>query len=222
MSHHPRLPTKGAVAVGARPYIFALAMALLVLGGIAVASAALQREIGYFTRDPAQTTGEHFYLGILSNLGACVWMFGSAAGLLTWASEDQLHVRSPWLHAGLITFFMGSDDLFLLHEAVWPNVLFLLSENVVAALYLLAIAVFYVMHRSFVRRFGGLIAVPLAVGFWSASKVVDLAWDLQSLLLEDGAKFLGTVTWCTFLICAAIAEPRLRRIDQQRATAVEP
>ena len=48
---------------------FAASAILLVL----LVSNVVDRPVGYFTRDPVSIVDQHFYMGLLSNLGAVAW-----------------------------------------------------------------------------------------------------------------------------------------------------
>jgi hypothetical protein len=186
-----------------KPLLFAYAFAALALVGVVIASRVLGKDIGYFTRDAPSIVEEHFYMGYLSSVGAVIWTAATTVCLLTWYAQGR-SLRSPWLFGGLLSMALGADDIFLLHEAVYPN-LILLNERVVAAIYGAALAAFLYLHRNFVRRHGAFL-LPFAILLFAASQTYDLFWDLRDLLIEDGTKFLGVVSWAAFFIRASLVE----------------
>ena len=136
-----------------------------------------------------------WYIGALSNLGAIVWAVAAVSAALT-ATVVRGRERAMFGAAGAFSFLLLADDLFLLHDAVFPKVG--LSESIVQAVYLVVLAFITVRYRHEM----GLVAVAgvaLTLGFWGASVGMDTFFNNAAVnldqLVEDGLKFLGIVVW---------------------------
>lgn len=177
--------------------------AFLALAGVAVVSRLTRFPLGYFTRDPAQLLEGQWYVGALSNLGCLLWAAGATVCLFSWAvlraQGRAAETRLALLGAGLLTVWLCLDDIYLFHERVLPGRLHL-PEKVVFSIYLLTMAYGLIRFRSVILRADFsllLIAAALFVG----STLSDLTGfpAFGHYLVEDGLKFVGIVSWLTFL-----------------------
>ena len=181
------------------------------------------------TRDPMAVFGGDFYVGIISNVGVLIWCATAtvcffAAGMLGRIGGDRAQ-RSFFLAAGALTAILLMDDLFLVHEQVFPVYLGL-HERLAFGFYLLSIVGFLFVFR---REILGSewLSLLLALGFFAASVVSDVnaihhriaaaAGGGVALLFEDGFKLLGIVTWATYFIREAAY-----RIHEAGAPAAAP
>ena len=149
------------------------------------------------------------YFGAVSNLGIVLWMAGAAICLFAAAviaTADRTDVMARFLLAGgLLTGFLGFDDLFLIHENVLPA--FGVPEIVTYGAYgLLGLSYLVFFWRQiFANRFvmfgvaGALLAASVTID-WVIHN--DAAWRI---LLEDGAKITGITAWVSFHAIAAWA-----------------
>lgn len=167
-----------------------------LFGGFAIALVALAAWLlgepaAVFTREPQQVLNGSFYVGSFSNLGGLIW-FASAA-IMSFAASLKPAERGALVLAALLSWAMGLDDIFMLHDRVYPKLF--LSEPIVVALYFVTAAAIVVrFHRQLARS--TLIGIVITVGFWGLSGVLDLAFNnLGGQLVEDGTKFLGLVVW---------------------------
>lgn len=147
------------------------------------------------------------YFGAVSNLGIVLWMAGASVCLFAAAvivTADRSDVMARFLLAGgLLTGFLGFDDLFLIHENVLPA--FGVPEIVTYGAYgLLGLGYLVFFRRQvFANRFamfgaaGALLAVSVTIDWVIHS---DAAWRI---LLEDGAKITGIAGWTAFHAIAA-------------------
>lgn len=186
-----------------------------LFGGIAIALVALAawllgEPVDVFTREPQQVLNGSFYVGSFSNLGGVIW-FASAA-IMSFAAILKPAERGGLVLAALLTWAMGLDDIFMLHDRVYPKLF--LSEHIVVALYFITIAVIFVrFHRQLSRS--TLIGIVITVGFWGLSGVLDLFFNrMGGQLVEDGTKFLGLVVWAAAWVrqayddVAGLVQPR--------------
>lgn len=194
----------------------------LVLASVALAASATGRPVADFTREPVaalrETTcagAECAYIGFLSNAGLLIWG-GTAsvcllAAFLVRGHRDRRGLAAPFLWLGLLTVVLAVDDAFQVHEGVAPALVDR-GEVLATGAYALALLALLVRYRSFVLRTSfGLVVVSGALFLGSAA--LD-RWLPGLHLLEDGAKFVGIVTWATWLIGTGIAV-----LSRERRTA---
>lgn len=168
----------------------------VLLGGLAIAfvalaAAVLDEPAAVFTREPQQVLQAPFYYGSFSNLGGLVWF--AAAAVLSFAAVLKPSNRGALVAAALLTWAMGVDDVFMLHDRVYPKLF--LDEIVVQVLYFAAIGVIIVRFFRQLDR-STLIGIALTVFFWVLSALLDLLFNnVGGQLAEDGSKFLGIAVW---------------------------
>lgn len=114
--------------------------------------------------------------------------------------------------AALVTWAMGADDIFMLHDRVYPRLY--LNEIVVSALYFGTIGMIVLRYYRQLTS-ATMVGMGLAVLFWVLSAVFDLLLNEMGQLAEDGAKFIGIAIWAAAWIRQAyhdmtrLASPRL-------------
>jgi hypothetical protein len=154
----------------------------------------------------------------VSDLGALLWcagaavcFFGSALLRKAGTGNETREWSSFFLAAGLVTTVLLIDDLFMLHENV-SQVHWRLGEKTIFALY-------GGMFLLFLARFWKRIASTdslvflLACGLLGMSVLFD-QWNepfgdnvpAMRLLLEDGAKLLGILTWLLYFARTCLAQ----------------
>jgi hypothetical protein len=192
-----------------RHLILAGLFGCLAIALVALASWLLDEPAAVFTREPQAVLKGSFYVGSFSNLGGLVW-FGAAA-ILSFAASLKPVDRGALMLAAAVTWAMGLDDVFLLHDRVYPKLH--VEETLVSALYFAAIGVIvWRYYRQLARS--TLAGMAIAVSFWVSSAVFDLFFNDFGQLAEDGAKFIGLVVWAAawtrqaYLDMARQARPR--------------
>ncbi|MDQ5825595.1 MAG: hypothetical protein M3441_15490 [Chloroflexota bacterium] len=194
------------------------APALLVLMAVFASSLKSGIPVSYFLRDAAGTLQVPSYVGLVSNLGALLWcagaavcFFGSVLLRKVGAGEEAREWSSFFLAAGLVTTVLLIDDLFMLHENV-SEVYWRFGEKTIFALY-------GGMFLLFLARFWKKLATTdflvflLACGLLGMSVLFD-QWNepfgdnvpAMRLLLEDGAKLLGILTWLLYFARTCLAQ----------------
>lgn len=159
-----------------------------------------------FTQDPNAQLNAPFYLGFFSNVGIIIW---SAAMTICFycafsmPSVTDNHNREFLLASGVITLLMALDDLFQLHEDVFPKY-FSISENMVYITYLNLYLIYFIRYR---RQLLNSDFIALGVSFFllGLSTIIDLLpLPLpKDTFLEDAIKLLGAVTWMVYYIRTA-------------------
>jgi len=199
----------------------AAAAAGLVLGGFVVLGELVDRPFRYFSKEPVETLGGPGYVGWLAHLGSVVWLAGGASALLAGAVLRLERRRGAGflLAAGALTAALVADDLFLLHETVYPALG--VPEEVVYATYGVLLVTVAARWRHDVGRHDAAL-LALALALWAASVGADVVQETRGALphhhlLEDGLKLVGTALWTTFLVAAAGRD--LRRAVRGAPTA---
>ncbi len=177
----------------------------LLLAGIALASYVSGVHPGDLTRDPTAVLQVSPFTGLLSNIGVLLWCAAAAVLLF---SAALLHgkgaVRNEllfFLSAAGITLAVLIDDLFRLHDYIFPYLLHIRGE-VFYALYFLALSAFLGRFRGTLVKSGIFDRLAQALVFLGLSVVLDAFFDSGRpwhFLIEDGFKFLGIVSWAAFM-----------------------
>ena len=173
-----------------RHLVFAGLLGCLAVAFVALVSRLLGEPPAVFTREPQAVLKGPFYVGSFSNLGGLVW-FGAAA-IMSFAGSLKPLDRGALILAALLTWAMGLDDVFMLHDTVYPKLH--LDETLVSALYFVVIGVIvWRCYRQLARS--TLVGMAVAVIFWGSSEVFDHYFNDMGQLAEDGTKFIGIVVW---------------------------
>jgi hypothetical protein len=180
--------------------------ALAVVGAVAVAAVFFDVAIPSVTRDIADEAGVGPFTGALSNLGILVWCATAAVTLFAGAITSKLGEKrqASFLFCfGLLTLILLFDDLFMLHEELVPRYLGVPDALTYAALAGLT-AASLIGFRDVIWR-SEYLPLGLALGFFSFSVAVDVTDGLSvgsdwMYLVEDGAKFLGIVSWAGYFV----------------------
>lgn len=184
------------------------ALALIMLGAIALASIFRNVPTRTFTEDLAAIGGIHPLSGVLSTLGILAWCTTAsicffAAALLH--RNNKTKESSFLFYSACLTTYLTLDDAFLFHDGLILAIKFLpLNEKIIYALLLTAV-VFYL--KSFARTIlkTNFFYLAVSFAFLSLSVVADatpLSYRLGTWqhLLEDGLKWLGIISWAIYFI----------------------
>lgn len=181
--------------------------AATVLAFLAVASIHKEIPFGWFTREPATLYKFHPFAGFLSNLGSLIWC--SAAAICLFSSEILRRTEGRrerfWflVCSALLTLALLFDDALLLHEYFAPRH-FGIPEEVVYVFLGTITAIYLLVFRRLILRTEYLV-LGVALGYFAVSVAIDAVlekwlWRIGEwvYLVEDGAKFLGLVSWCLY------------------------
>jgi hypothetical protein len=150
------------------------------------------------SREPVTVVNAPNYSGSYANLTIVLWQVPATSALLASGLLRRLGGHrsdaAMFLYLGLITAVMAIDDGFLLHETIRAQ--FGISQKIPPVLYTVAILVVLWAYRHRLRW--NILVFAAAMGFWGVSAISDaldsLGFDMP-LLMEDGAKMLGTAIW---------------------------
>jgi hypothetical protein len=156
-------------------------------------------ELDHFTQDPSTIMKAPFYLGFFSYVGILFW--AGTATLCFFVRyilpdiERFRQVKKFMLASGLLTLLMMSDDLFLLHEDVFPNYLNI-QEGIVYIIYVNVILIYIYSFRFDLLNSEFLILLA-AFGLIGISQFVDeLPMPIpEDSFLEDAVKLFGVMSW---------------------------
>lgn len=176
-------------------------------------------ELDHFTQDPASIMDTPFYLGFFSYIGILFWCSTMVLCFFTrsllHASEEHKRAGQFLLYSGLISGLLLFDDLFLLHELVFPEY-FSISKNMVYIIYLNILLIYVVLFRDELLK-SEYIILALASSLIGAAQFVD--WIPMPIpedsFLEDAVKLFGIVTWFTYFLryCTRQAQSVVEKIN---------
>lgn len=205
-------------------------MAATALGALfvvvtALAAAELDRPFVFFTRDPSGTLGGPFYTGFLSLLGVLVLWGGATAGGFAGGLLRRAHdpTAAPVIAFSALAGVVAVDDVFQLHEDFVPGKLGIRQE-VGQAVYVVVAVLLVWIYRRFLSDAGW--AWPaMTAALLGAAVSADLVNDVTGVsvhAIEDGLKFIGYVTWTSFLTTLAASKVAQTLRLEARSTAREP
>lgn len=182
--------------------VFAILFGGLAIAFVALAARILGEPAAVFTREPQQVLDAPFYFGSFSNLGGLIW-FASAA-IVSFAALLKPSNRGALILAALLTWAMGIDDIFMLHDRVYPKLF--LNETLLMVLYFgVIVAIVLRFHRRLARS--TLVGIAITVFFWVLSGGTDQFFNhIGGQLLEDGTKFIGIAVWAAAWIRQAYSD----------------
>jgi hypothetical protein len=187
------------------PALIKLYMPVLVLLlGIGLLGIIGNVKIGMVTRDPIAIVGGHPFMGVLSNIGILFWCSSTAicffCTAIIWKNEKKRSLVSFLFFSGLITSLLMIDDFFLFHDFVFPNYLHI-SEECIYIAYMITVSIFLILFRHTILQTDYII-LCLSLVFFGLSILFDIipVYISGHLLLEDGFKFFGIVSWMLYFI----------------------
>jgi len=161
-------------------------------------------------KDPAEVIGFSPYIGMLSNWGVVLWMGAAAICLFSAVLlKRQKASRSTFTFiavSGVFSLLLGMDDLFLLHDRLFPK-LFDIPENYFYFLYLLAFLVYLLCFVRQIIKYEYLLFGAALLFFLMSRRVfVTLPFFDQFMTTGDMLKYFGIVFWLAFFYRTALFE----------------
>ena len=160
------------------------------------------------TRDPVAIAQLPAYSGMFSQIGLLLW---SASAAICLFSSKLLanHISFSKLRrflfvSGLLTLMVGLDDVFLLHEDVFPSMG--IPEKIVFGVY--GISILFYLLKLFpilLKTEYAFFLVALVCFGGSIFLDVILPPGLHYIALEDGAKLVGIVFWTIYFYRTALS-----------------
>lgn len=195
----PRAPTIRSTfpAVG-----LILLISVPLLGAVLFLSWWLDVPVGDLTGDIASVARTQLYIGMLSSIGMLFWTATATlcifSAMLVTGRQNEVMLKQFLYLSGLFTLLLLFDDLFLLHERVFPNVIGLPEEAVLGGYALFALA--YLIRSRTVIFATEYPLLGLALFFFGISVVIDVVFSEVpgTAALDDFAKFVGIVSWFVY------------------------
>jgi len=160
-----------------------------------------------FMSDPLWIMKANPWVGAVSNIGILMWTATLAICFFTGTLLKQNKgdkERAGFLYAmGSITVLLMLDDLFMLHEIIYPAYLHM-PQNLVFSLYALLILGCLIRFRGLIFKSKySLLAASFV--FIALSTAFDIWSDYQKMIpwhrfYEDGFKLLGIFSWAGYFI----------------------
>ncbi len=181
------------------------ALAALTILGVKMVCTAKGLSLDAMLHDPLTVAQAPFYIGCLSNLGVLAWAYAASVFFFGWTqalvhSASKEHTKFlfwSWILSAALTL----DDLFMVHEDVFPSVLGV-PQNTAYALYFALMASYLLAFQKIIRDKLATILIP-GLLFFGLSIVLDEAVTRLPLVLEEGGKLLGILTWGFYAHSAA-------------------
>lgn len=147
------------------------------------------------------------YLGAVSNLGMVIWTIGAGVGFFAFSVLRRIDGQRAWARffawIGTLSAVIMLDDLYLIHERWFPHYTGM-KENNVFAVYIVALAALCFLQRRQILRTDFFLLLQAGVLF-AISILADKASFRvpQLLFFEDGAKFVGILSWTVYIFWTA-------------------
>lgn len=194
-------------ATTTRKLLFTFALPVALLAGTGLAGAIGLVDVRQLVMDVASIAGIHPLSGMLSDLGILLWCASATVCLFArFVLGRQATPESArfLLASALLSLYLTFDDLFQIHERLAPDYLGV-PEEAVLVLLALSLLSFLVAFRRLILRHGYLFLI-LALGFFALSEAVDMSHIASRgapLLAEEGCKWLGIASWCSYQVQTA-------------------
>lgn len=176
--------------------------------------------IGDLTRDPLEVMDGAIYIGFLSQVGIFFWAASATVCLFAAsviAGGAGIHkLKSFFLAAGVLSLYLGLDDVFELHEHLFPRIG--VSEKIVYVSYVGITVLWLIQFCSIILTTEYLLLGGAAL-FFSASIAIDVV-DYHFTghhLFEDGTKIIGIMCWLAYFYRTAVLAVRCNAAQQGTA-----
>ncbi|OIQ30916.1 MAG: hypothetical protein BM564_01505 [Bacteroidetes bacterium MedPE-SWsnd-G2] len=161
------------------------------------------------TRDITAIAEVPFYTGFLSQLGIFFWV--ATATLCFFSSKfssnniAQTKLKKFLFYAGLLTVLLCIDDIFLLHETVFPKYFGVPQKLVILIYGFLFISLLVKFYTVILKT--NFILLGMALFFFGLSVFFDLfpIPGVNPYLLDDGAKIIGIISWFFYFYSNAVS-----------------
>ena len=175
------------------------------IGAATITAAALQTRVprSALFLDQGALSGISWYVGILSNIGYIVWTVAASAAFGGgWvANQTRRPSAARFLFAGgVVTVVLLLDDMFRVHSSVLSKAIGLPKPVSLLVIVGPAIVWLGVFAGEVLRTRWLVLASALAMLFCSIVADQALPGGETSLLIEDGAKFLGVLGWMVYFV----------------------
>lgn len=183
-------PTERARPLGGIVPIVALvtAFCILVYGAIGILMAVTDHDFRYFSRDAAATFDAHPAVGMSTYIGALILWTAATSCTLVAAHVYRTGVGSftPLVVAAVGTAYLTVDDMFQLHEELFPKLG--IPQKVVLSAYAVLALGYLWSYRGFLRAYEWPLLALGAVALGISAALDQLG---GRAFIEDGFKLFG-------------------------------
>ncbi|MFN0189052.1 MAG: hypothetical protein ACKVQV_10155 [Bacteroidia bacterium] len=186
-------------------YLISFSIPLIILFITYKAGRMLGIDLGDLTRDPNTVLKGHTYTGMISNAGIFFW--SASATICLFTAAFLYRMKGPrqqfllMLFAGLLSFVLGFDDVFQMHEKMFSNIRYV-PEQLFFLTYLICIVfIVIVCFKTFLQT--DFVLWSLALFMFAMSLVVDreiIKAESDHAFWEDSFKFTGIVLWTAYYL----------------------
>lgn len=203
---------KESMLIHFRTIVKTLSFLALFLFSILVIAIKLHIEPSDITRDYGGVYHLEPYVGFISYMGIFLWCSAFTVNFVGWRllrhrKDFELH-STFFFWSGVITLILVFDDLFQLHELIFPLYLGV-PELAFYAGYFLVIGYYSIkFYRLLVNKY--MILILLSTSFLALSIVFDLLFEgiPFDTYLEDSFKLSGIALWAIYFGKYVLAELR--------------
>jgi hypothetical protein len=159
--------------------------------------------LSYVTGDVLALTGQSLYVGPVSQLGLVAWAvaggMGLFSGLILRKRGDSGRFSGYLLACSALTGYLLLDDLFMIHERMFPHHLHI-SEQTALLIYAVLVPPILIRYRREILA-SDIALGAAAAGLFGGSMFIDVLVGHEDYhnFIEDIFKFLGIITWGLYL-----------------------
>jgi len=180
--------------IGSIWFVIALIVAVFAVNGISMDN---------LTRDPAQVRHFPVYIGLLSNIGSIMWCLAAAISLFTagyiWRINGRAQESSFLGVIGLITCLLMIDDLFLVHDVIFP-VYFHIPEIAMYIFYVSIAILMYKYFALFIQHNTEYTILMLSILLTGISVIMDMNIFPGGIDVEDTFKLFGITAYSYYCV----------------------
>ncbi|MBK7966333.1 MAG: hypothetical protein IPK10_14325 [Bacteroidetes bacterium] len=190
-------------------YLISFSIPLIILFITYKVGRMLGIDLGDLTRDPNTILKGHTYTGMISNAGIFFW--SASATICFFTAVFLYRMKAPrkqfmlMLFAGLLSFILGFDDVFQMHEKMFSNIRYVPEELFFLAYAFCIVFIVIICFETFLET--DFVLWSLALFMFMMSLVVDkeiIKVDADHAFWEDGFKFTGIILWATYYLRTAM------------------
>ena len=179
--------------------------ATVVFAGVLYTWLVEDVNVGRLTRDAADSMDGPTYLAAVANLGFALWAIAGAAAVLGASVLRRIDPSGKtWLFmasAGALSFVLLADDMWLLHDRVFPQRVGIPELAVYATYGIMTLAHLYFFRDEIMKT--EYVVLLAAASIFGCAMVIDFltndaAGTSQKYVTEDIPKFFGMSTWAAY------------------------
>lgn len=186
------------IVIKRKKLIYAFLISALFLGIALFLYYWLDIRMGKIMRDPVSNPS----IGFISQAGILFWSASAAICLFTANIIKSNAALVEWykalLFVGLLTLMLGLDDVFLLHELIFPAIG--IPEKGVILTYGVILLTWLAKYKNLLKQteYHLLVIALVFLGLGAVSEKTDLEL-VDKYFFEDATKFIGIVSWFVYL-----------------------